>query len=467
LVAAKGLSTVKPPPSFDDIFAVISSAAVGDSDRRVELPDDLLVDDPATKIAVALNVLLDDLAFRDNALKAQYETLRRTEEQLRQSQKMESIGRLAGGVAHDFNNLLSVILSYGELLLLQLQAEDPLRLEVVEIIKAGGRAANLTRQLLAFSRQQLVEPRIIDLNELIRGMDGMIRRLIGEDIAFETIPLEGLGLVKADVSHLEQVILNLVVNARDAMSEGGTLVIETGNVVLDEVYLRRHVDAVAGPHVMLAVSDTGAGMDEATQSRLFEPFFTTKEKGRGTGLGLSTVYGIVKQNGGNIWVYSEVGRGTTFKIFLPRAADTEVPSLPRPISVSSGKGTETILLVEDDEQVREVVLSILRREGYELLEACDAEAALLISEQWPGAIHLLLTDVVMPKMNGRELAKQLVAQRPDTLVLFMSGYTQNVIIHHNVLDAGLVLLQKPFTPHALLKKVQEALEGRKLAGSAD
>ncbi|HEY3666819.1 MAG TPA: histidine kinase dimerization/phospho-acceptor domain-containing protein, partial [Polyangiaceae bacterium] len=211
---------MKPPPSFDDIFAVISSAAVGDSDRRVELPDDLLVDDPATKIAVALNVLLDDLAFRDNALKAQYETLRRTEEQLRQSQKMESIGRLAGGVAHDFNNLLSVILSYGELLLLQLQAEDPLRLEVVEIIKAGGRAANLTRQLLAFSRQQLVEPRIIDLNELIRGMDGMIRRLIGEDIAFETIPLEGLGLVKADVSHLEQVILNLVVNARDAMSEG-------------------------------------------------------------------------------------------------------------------------------------------------------------------------------------------------------------------------------------------------------
>ena len=455
---------MKPPPSFDDIFAVISSAAVGDGDRRVELPDDLNVDDPATKIAVALNVLLDDLAFRDNALKAQYETLRRTEEQLRQSQKMEGIGRLAGGVAHDFNNLLSVILSYGELLLIELPPDDPLRLEVVEIIKAGSRAANLTRQLLAFSRQQVVEPRIIDLNELIRGMDGMIRRLIGEDIEFETIPLEGLGLVKADLSHLEQVILNLVVNARDAMPGGGTLVIETGNVVLDDAYLRRHVDAVAGPHVMLAVSDTGAGMDEATKSRLFEPFFTTKEKGRGTGLGLSTVYGIVKQNGGNIWVYSEVGRGTTFKIFLPCATDAAAPSLPRPVSVSTGKGTETILLVEDDDQVREVVLSILRRDGYRLLEARDAEAALLISEQWQGNIHLLLTDVVMPKMNGRELAKNLVAQRPDTHVLFMSGYTQNVIIHHNVLDAGLVLLQKPFTPDALLKKVREVLEGAKNGG---
>lgn len=445
-------------PSFADIFAVISSAAVGDGDKRVEFPDELRVDDPATQIAVALNLLLDDLAFRDNALKAQYETLRRTEEQLRQSQKMEGIGRLAGGVAHDFNNLLSVILSYGELLLLELPREDPLRLEVGEIIKAGSRAANLTRQLLAFSRQQVVEPRIIDLNELIRGMDGMIRRLIGEDIEFETIPLEGLGLVKADLSHLEQVILNLVVNARDAMPEGGTLVIETANVVLGDAHLGKHVDAVAGPHVMLAVSDTGEGMDEATRSRLFEPFFTTKEKGRGTGLGLSTVYGIVTQNGGNIWVYSEVGRGTTFKIYLPCTTDATAQSLPRPDSVSVARGTETILLVEDDDQVREVVLSILRRDGYQLLDARDAETALLISKQWPGKIHLLLTDVVMPKMNGRELAKQLVAQRPDTQVLFMSGYTQNVIIHHNVLDAGLVLLQKPFTPDALLKKVRSVLE---------
>ena len=445
-------------PSFADIFAVISSAAVGDGDKRVELPDELRVDDPATQIAVALNLLLDDLAFRDNALKAQYETLRRTEEQLRQSQKMEGIGRLAGGVAHDFNNLLSVILSYGELLLLELPREDPLRLEVGEIIKAGSRAANLTRQLLAFSRQQVVEPRIIDLNELIRGMDGMIRRLIGEDIEFETIPLEGLGLVKADLSHLEQVILNLVVNARDAMPEGGTLIIETANVVLGDAHLGKHVDAVAGPHVMLAVSDTGEGMDEATRSRLFEPFFTTKEKGRGTGLGLSTVYGIVTQNGGNIWVYSEVGRGTTFKIYLPCATDATAQSLPRPVSVSVARGTETILLVEDDDQVREVVLSILRRDGYQLLDARDAETALLISKQWPGKIHLLLTDVVMPKMNGRELAKHLVAQRPDTQVLFMSGYTQNVIIHHNVLDAGLVLLQKPFTPDALLRKVRAVLE---------
>jgi signal transduction histidine kinase/ActR/RegA family two-component response regulator len=454
------LPTVTEQPTFDDLFRVISAAAVGDTHHRVELPDDLQYDDPAAKLAVALNLLLDDLAYRDGVLKAQFETLRHTEEQLRQSQKMEGIGRLAGGVAHDFNNLLSVILSYGEILLAKLEPENPLRLEVAEIVKAGSRAASLTRQLLAFSRQQVVEPRIIDLNELILSMDGMIRRLVGEDIEFKSIPADDLGKVKADVSHMEQVILNLVVNARDAMAEGGSLVIETGNVVLDDNYVSRHLDAVAGPHVMLAVSDTGAGMDEATRARLFEPFFTTKEKGRGTGLGLSTVYGIVKQNGGNIWTYSEVGRGTTFKIFLPCASDSDGRPIRRstPVSTSVSKGTETILLVEDDDQVREVVISILRLDGYQILEARGAEEAMNLSRLHPGEISLLLTDVVMPKMNGRELAKRLAAERPDMRVLFMSGYTQNVIIHHNVLDEGLVLLQKPFTPDALLQKVRAAIE---------
>jgi signal transduction histidine kinase len=385
------------------------------------------------------------------------ETLSRTEEQLRQAQKMEAVGRLAGGVAHDFNNILSVILGYGALMLERMATNDPQRDDMQEIVKAGGRAAALTGQLLAFSRQQVVQPKVIDLNGLITDMDPMLRRLVGEHLEFKTVPREGLGRIKADRGHLEQLLMNLVVNARDAMPSGGVLVIETANVELDEAYARDHIEVKSGPYVMLAVSDTGSGMDELTKARIFDPFFTTKEKGRGTGLGLSMVYGIVKQSGGNIWVYSEQGKGTTFKVYFPRFMGDEAlaPALPpMPLVVY---GTETVLLAEDDVQVRGLVFNILKAKGYHVLEGRSAADALAISEKYADTIHLLLTDVIMPKMNGRELAAKVNAQRPGVRVLYMSGYTENVIIHHNELDKGLSLLQKPFTPDGLLRKVREAI----------
>jgi two-component system, cell cycle sensor histidine kinase and response regulator CckA len=383
----------------------------------------------------------------------------RLEEQLRQSQKMEAVGRLAGGVAHDFNNVLSVILSYGDLLLGDMKPGEPMRDDVEEIRKAGQRAADLTRQLLMFSRQQVLEPRVLDLNEVLANMDKMLQRILGADVDLVSLPSKPLGRVRVDRSSVDQVIMNLVVNARDAMPTGGQLTMETANANLDEAYARDHLGVTPGPHVMLAVTDTGTGMDKPTLARIFEPFFTTKGSGKGTGLGLSTVFGIVQQSGGSVWVYSEPGKGTTFKVYFPRV-DAAVESV-RPVEpLTTVRGSETILLVEDDDQVRAVARGILVKNGYHVMEARNAGEALLISEKHPSTIHLLLSDVVMPQMSGPELAKRLAASRPLMRVLCMSGYTDDSIVRHGVLEAHLAYLQKPITPDALTTRVREVLDAK-------
>ena len=386
-------------------------------------------------------------------------TNKQLELQLRQAQKMEAVGRLAGGVAHDFNNMLSVVLSYAEMLREDLRPGEPMRDDLDEICNAGKRAAGLTRQLLMFSRQQIVAPQILDLDTVLRDTDKMLRRILGEDIDLVSLYTEGLAPVLCDLGSIEQVIMNLVINARDAMPTGGKLTIETANLVLDQEYVRVHPSATAGPHIMLAVSDTGIGMDHATQARIFEPFFTTKGVGKGTGLGLSTVFGIVQQSGGSVWVYSEPGVGTTFKVYLPVAHasanhDDRVGIVP-----SSYRGTETILLVEDEDQVRGVARDILRRQGYQVIEARNAGEALLLVEGTQ-AIDLLLTDVVMPNMSGPELAKRIAGTRPGLRILCMSGYTDDSIVRHGVLDATIAFLQKPFTPETLGRRVREVLAPR-------
>jgi PAS domain S-box-containing protein len=383
---------------------------------------------------------------------------REREEQLRQSQKMEAVGRLAGGIAHDFNNLLTAINGYSELTMLQLKPEDPLLHNIEEIKKAGDRAASLTRQLLAFSRKQVLQPKVIDLNLLVAEIEKMLRRLIGEDIDLQTVLHAGLGNIKADPGQIEQVIMNLVVNARDAMPQGGKLTIETENVYFDEKFAEQHIATNPGPYVMLAVSDTGIGMDEQTQARIFEPFFTTKEIGKGTGLGLSTVYGIVKQSGGDVWVYTEVGQGTTFKVYLPRI-DEGVKEYRRIVEdEDSLQGTETILLAEDEEMVRKLSARVLEMYGYKVLEAANGGMAFLICERHQEKIDLLLTDVIMPEMSGRELADRLSPLRPEMKVLFMSGYTDDAIVHQGVLDEDENFIQKPFAPSALAQKVREVLD---------
>jgi PAS domain S-box-containing protein len=378
------------------------------------------------------------------------------EEQLFLSQKMEAIGRLAGGIAHDFNNLLTAILGYGQLLLLDFDEGDPKRSHVEQIQKAGQSAASLTGQLLAFSRKQVLQPIVLDLNSVVANLGKMLQRMIGEDINLMIIAHLALGYVKADPAQIEQVIMNLAINARDAMPRGGKLTIETSNVDLDEAYAREHVSVNPGSFIMLAVSDTGSGMDKETQARIFEPFFTTKEIGKGTGLGLSTVYGIVKQSGGNIWVYSEPDRGTTFKIYLPRVYEEPGPSRPEADQTGS-RGSETILLIEDDQDVRRLARIILQMNGYTVLEAERESEALLICEQQDKPIHLMISDVVMPKLSGPVLAEQLSRLRPEMKVLFMSGYTDESIVHHGILDPGTAFLQKPFTPEALTSKVRQVL----------
>jgi signal transduction histidine kinase len=387
-----------------------------------------------------------------------YEELSATQDQLTQARKMEAVGRLAGGVAHDFNNLLTVMIGRSQLLLLRLGAEDPVRPDIELMQQTADRAANLTRQLLAFSRKQVLQPTMLDLNAVVANLAEMLRRLIGEDIALVTALDPALDHVKADPGQIEQIVINLAANARDAMRKGGRLTLETANAELDAAYARHHVDVHPGPHVMLAVSDTGVGMTPETQARIFEPFFTTKGPGVGTGLGLATVYGIVKQSGGHIWVYSEPGRGATFKIYLPRVAEAVTPSVARPGLPKPARGHETILLVEDELAVRDLARDVLRAHGYTVLEAQHGCEALLISELHSGPIHLLLTDVVMPEMSGRELANRLAPLRPTMPVIYMSGYTDTAVVHHGVLDPGTIFLQKPFTPDALARKIREVLD---------
>jgi len=379
------------------------------------------------------------------------------EEQLQQAQKMEAVGRLAGGIAHDFNNLLTVIKVYSQLALLELKDGVPLRGYVEEIQTAANRSADLVQQLLAFSRRQVMEMKVLDLNALLRDLHKMLPRVIGEDLEL-TMKLDpDLGRVKADSGQMEQVLMNLAVNARDAMPGGGKLTIETANVELDEDYARIHVTVTPGQYVMLSVSDTGVGMAPEVKERVFEPFFTTKEKGKGTGLGLSTVYGIVKQSGGNIWVYSELGGGTTFKIYLPRVDEPLEEVDKKEKGEVFPRGGETILVVEDEGQVRNVAVQILERQGYKVLEATHGMEALWVCEQHKGPIHLLMTDVVMPGMGGRELAQRLEHLYPGLKVLYMSGYTENAIVHHGVLEEGLDYLPKPFTMDVLTRIVRKVL----------
>jgi PAS domain S-box-containing protein len=379
-------------------------------------------------------------------------------EQLRQSQKMEAIGRLAGGIAHDFNNLLTIIKGYSQLSLIELKEDTPLKKNIEHIHGATDRAANLVRQLLAFSRRQILEMKVLDLNAILTNLDNMLRRVIGEDIELITILAEDLGRVKTDPGWIEQAIMNLVVNSRDAMPSGGKLTIETGNVDLDEASTYGHFDVEPGRYVMLSVSDTGAGITPEVMERLFEPFFSTKEKDKGTGLGLSTVYGIVKQSDGDIWVYSEPGKGATFKIYLPRVDEPLEERREKVLCDELLRGSETILLVEDEENVRKLALRVLERQGYKVLSARDGDDALLICEQFKDPIHLMLTDVVMPGMSGHELAKRLKSLHPKMKVLYMSGYTDDTIVLHGVLVEGVNYIQKPFTVDALTKKVREVLE---------
>ncbi|HTQ55026.1 MAG TPA: ATP-binding protein [Bryobacteraceae bacterium] len=379
------------------------------------------------------------------------------EERLRQAAKMEAVGMLAGGIAHDFNNLLTIINGYSHILLQGLSPDDPNHSAAEQIMKAGERAAALTRQLLTFSRRQVLQPKVLDLNQLVTGLDNMLQRLIGEDIDLRVVPGNELGQVSADPGQMEQVIMNLVVNARDAMPRGGILTIETTNVMLDEHYALTHAATKPGRYVALVVSDNGAGMDANTRAHLFEPFFTTKSQGKGTGLGLTTVFGIVKQSGGNVEVYSDPGHGTSVKVYMPRldrpAAHESAPSAAR-----AAKGTETILLVEDDDAVRRLMGDTLRQEGYAVLDAPSAAAARRIDLAHRGPIHLLITDVVMPREGGRELAGSLVARRPAIKVLFMSGYTDAAVVNNGLLESDAAFIQKPFTPAALSAKVRETLD---------
>jgi two-component system, cell cycle sensor histidine kinase and response regulator CckA len=438
-----------------DLPFIIVSGTVGE-EMAVEAmragASDYILKDRIARLVPAIERELRERSARRNAAEA----LVRSEEQLRQAQKMEAVGRLAAGVAHDFNNLLSVILGYAELLVAKLHESDPVRRDIEEIDAAASRAAELTRQLLMFSRQQVLEPSVIDLNALLRDLERMLGRVLGEDVELSLNAGDAVYKIRADRASLEQAIMNLVVNARDAMPTGGKLTIETSQQLLDEEYARGHLGVTPGPYVSLVVTDTGIGMDAATQARMFEPFFTTKDKNTGTGLGLSMVLGFVHQSGGSIWAYSEPNVGTTFKVFLPCAGTQSVSERPKP-KKQALTGTETILLVEDESQVRTVAARILRSYGYHVLETHSPEEALLVGESHPGPIDLLLSDVVMPKMSGPELAARLLQLRPDLKLLYMSGYTDHSVLQHGILREEVAYLQKPITPSNLTAKVREVL----------
>jgi two-component system cell cycle sensor histidine kinase/response regulator CckA len=387
--------------------------------------------------------------------------LREKEELLRRAQKLEAVGRLAGGIAHDFNNLLTAIIGYTELLKMSGLPEATALMNVEEIRRAADRAANLTQQLLAFSRKQVLRPTVINLNTLIAGIEKLLTRVIGENIRLVARLDPDLGLLKADPGQIEQVIMNLIVNARDAMPAGGTVIVETRNVYLDRSYCEEHSSVTEGRYILLAISDTGHGMDDETKERIFEPFFTTKTKGKGTGLGLSTVYGIVKQSGGNVWVYSEIGRGTTFKIYLPRIEARREDAKPDKQSPRPTAGSELVLVVEDEDLVRNMLRDSLNSFGYEVLEAGKGSDAIeLCMQRGLERVRLLITDVVMPQMSGKELAERLTAIYPEMKVLFISGYTNDAIVHHGVLDGGIQFLEKPFSPQVLGTKIREILDSR-------
>jgi PAS domain S-box-containing protein len=405
---------------------------------------------------------LEDISERKRA-KLEREHL---QQRLVQAQKMEAVGQLAGGIAHDFNNVLTAIQGYGNMLLDGLASDDPndwpagrtIRADLGEILKSADRAASLTRQLLAFSRKQVLHPRVLNLNDLLQGMEDMLRRLIGEDIDLTTVLAPDLDYVRADPGQIEQVIMNLSVNARDAMPRGGKLTFETANVELDAAYARTHPDVKPGQYALLAVSDSGTGMSDEVKAHIFEPFFTTKEQGQGTGLGLATVYGIVEQSGGQIEVYSEVGVGTTFKVYLPvTEAETRLAESAK-AAEDTPSGTETVLLVEDEQSVRDLISRALGRCGYTLLVAGHPQEAMALSAEHAGVVHLLITDVVMPEMGGRELAERLVSLRPEMKVLYISGYTDDAIVRHGMLESGVAYLGKPFAPSRLAHKVREVLD---------
>ncbi len=420
-----------------------------------EFPLELTISNWEIKDKIVFTAIIRDTTARKQAEQEK----EKLEAQLQQAQKMEAIGTLAGGVAHDFNNILTTIIGYAHLALKEVDKDGPLREEIEEIKIAGERAATLTRQLLAFSRKQIIQPRVLDLNELLTDIEKMFGRLIGEDIELLTIPGPELWQVKADPGQIEQVIMNLVVNAKDAMPKGGKLTVETANMDLAESYFREHgIEAQPGSYVMLAVSDTGSGMNKETQEHIFEPFFTTKEEGKGTGLGLSTVYGIVKQNNGFIWVYSEPEQGTTFKVYLSKAKGDVTSEEKERTFVDDLGGSETVLIVEDDDSLRKLAQKALKQYGYRVLEAENGEDALRVSEAHDGSIDLLITDVVMPKMSGKETAEQLQPLYPHMKVIYMSGYTDNAIVHHGVLKQGLNFLEKPFSPESLAHNVREVLD---------
>ena len=424
-----------------------------DGTSVVVLAGDKLLKDRAGMIT-GIRTTIQDIT----ELKQAEEKLNSLQKQFQQAQKMEAVGRLTGGIAHDFNNLLTIIKGYSQLSLIGLREGKSLKENIEEIHKASERATDLTRQLLAFSRNQIMEMKVLDLNLLLSNLDKMFRRAIGEDIELVSVLADDLGRVKADPSQIEQVIMNLVVNARDAMPSGGKLTIETVNVELDELYIHRYIGAAPGRYVELSVSDTGTGMSPEVKDHIFEPFFTTKEKDKGTGLGLSVVYGIVMQTGGNIWVYSEPGQGTVFKIHLPRV-DEPLQELKEKVEVAElPRGSETVLVVEDDDQLRKLIVQVLQTQGYQALEASCGDDALVIYKERKEPIHLLLTDVVMPKMSGVHLVERCRELGREFKVLYMSGYVENVIIYHEVLVTGVNYIRKPFTVHGLARKVREILD---------